>query len=644
MKKFFYFFLVLLVLFSFSSNVFVYAEENNIINYKELYQKSRIEEDLKGYVSNGESFDINNYQVDYSKDFSLIAFLEVGYNCLDDGELYFYLYNPKLLNINSISVNLGCGLDNKYMPNNFNKFYLDYVGSSGAIYKFSLLNNCYCLVNNCRYYNLSEIEIYTDNNIDILEIGTQFIFSGNMPKTSEDVNTLSCVTSDYDVLYLDLKDTYYRFDFVGSYETSQINSVYFSIPNYFLKKYGDIYSIDAEWYEYRTNPIVVSNNRDFVDYIKNNNYFNTNISSSKYGFGARTGEIYTLFLKKYKLYQTFYYDFTFNLPYKQVNKGGGKGNDYYFDIDTSAIYPKLNGVNWVFYAQNANDENYYLSTKTLKNYIDTFSNGNMFAYAPNKFASELLFDKYVDDNRVLGYNNETITNSNFLLVDSPTLDYGDKEFVSYCNKIYKEKYPAIVIDEIIKKIERKDIDVNKKDLPNNLYISKNPADIESFYDFCDSSLKEDSTPYLFRFANTNYMSAPLDLFVDGILQKNPAGFICRETMFLGFDIIKVDFKSQAVGVSLPNVTSISVAQKPVDIISPFQPPPNYPEEDLSGFNWKKLVFWVVLILVSVVLSILLIYGFISNPILVVKILLFPITLIFYLCKGVSLLISKIKKE
>ena len=167
MKKFFYFFLVLLVLFSFSSNVFVYAEENNIINYKELYQKSRIEEDLKGYVSNGESFDINNYQVDYSKDFSLIAFLEVGYNCLDDGELYFYLYNPKLLNINSISVNLGCGLDNKYMPNNFNKFYLDYVGSSGAIYKFSLLNNCYCLVNNCRYYNLSEIEIYTDNNIDI---------------------------------------------------------------------------------------------------------------------------------------------------------------------------------------------------------------------------------------------------------------------------------------------------------------------------------------------------------------------------------------------------------------------------------------------------------------------------------------------
>ena len=548
-----------------------------------------------------------------------------------------------MLNINFISVNLGCGLDNKYMPNNFKKFNLDYVSSNGAIYKFSLINNCYCLVNNYRYYNLSEIEIYIDNNIDVLELGTQFIFSGRMPKTINDVNTLSCSTSDYDVLYLDLKDSYYRFDFVGSFETAQINSVYFSIPNYFLEKYGDIYSIDAEWYEYRSNPIVVSNNLEFVEYIENNDYFNIDIPNSKYGFGVRTGERYTPFLS-HKLYLTYYYDFTFNLPYKQINKGGGKGNDYYFEIDSSAIYPKINGINWLFYSQNANDENYYLSSRTLKEYIDTYNKGDKFTYAPNKYCSELLFDKYVDDNRILGYNNETITNSNYLLVDSPTSDYGDKEFVDYCNKVYKEKYPAIVIDEIIKKIERKDIDVDKNDLPNNLYISKNPADIESFYDFCDSALKEDSTPYLFRFAKTNYMSAPLDLFVDGILQKNPAGFICRETMFLGFDIIKVDFKSQAVGLSLPNVTSISVAQKPVDIISPFQPPPNYPEEELSGFNWKKLVFWVVLILVSVVLTILLIYGFISNPILVVKILLFPITLIFYLCKGVYLLINKIKKE
>jgi len=210
--------------------------------------------------------DVKNYGVDESDDgIYLVALMESGYTgngFSEDAALYVYLYNPSLKQVSSSlmsTIMLATAYDSDGKPTAFRNYPLQIEGSTlNGLYIRAKVPISYAsfiyIKNGTRHYGVTEIELYEEGDyaVSSYKVGYVFKFLGTG-------DSLTCERESFLTITLDVGHTSYLTgdSALGAGYSNQIASVYFSIPEEIEERYGKLYSIDYEYYKYRTAPIML---------------------------------------------------------------------------------------------------------------------------------------------------------------------------------------------------------------------------------------------------------------------------------------------------------------------------------------------------------------------------------------------------
>lgn len=547
--------------------------------------------------------DIERIKAEYN-DMAIIEFVEYCYsdNVFRQGNygLYLYVYNPERKELSMRDgvnfVNMAVSYNDKGEPSNFENRSLQYLGRTSGeyeklFYKFKVKDAAeflpvqkeYSKSYGKRRYDLAGLQLRIMGEAASSDYGVSctYAYTGYAKGygTDETVeSTLKCAVTELETLRLDVKSVYYRpggFNGENTRNQDQLNSVYFSVPNSVLSKYGSITEIHSEWYEYRTKPIFVTGNKNVYDGLKS--YTGRDISfiydsgktfssAVKYGFAAGYGSDHN---------GTEYADYGYNL------------SDYY--PEGSLAHPngkRLTQLDWLFYV-NGNVDDLSVSSEELLTYARTQSVGK----------TDLIVDKYsrslfiedVGTNRTAGYNNVHIGADT--KYDLRNYNIGsslwDRLFGNYTSSFAEAKAIEAVTS------------VPMKADSGKLYIDD--VFMNDFISYVQTAQKKDETVYLFRFALTDYYSvqaynventkALFGIDVTSELDKN--AYLAFENVFLDFDIIDVTFCRDGVYTVIPAVSS------PIDVISDIAPPPDFDPVD------DGLPLWAIILIIAVAVIILL---------------------------------------
>lgn len=607
--------LIIAITFIFSvATMPVFAEEYTEIDVKN-FDNTNVLDDLKS----AENFDITQYPIDKKMDTFIVQNVVEYCYSYDETKrsnyaVYLYLYNPSLIEIDTTSydnkVQLAIGYDNDSKPNNYEKFSLKFCSVSNdadhkfLFYKFKIVDKRSTSDNktiaervnsNARRYDISGIELLTNGSVLSTDypVNKTYTFSGYAagygPDESILESTLQCQAEQLNTLKLNVEHTFYRTltSNKGADYQNQIDTVYFSVPNKYFENYGKLQRIKAEWYEYKTKPIVVTSNKDFydkalpyigeyigADYKKDIGY---TLSSSMY---AWTYNRYYLIkpedISNTGICGTLYYlfpceDIEKYDPYSDYTKSGILSNDLY---------------------------NYILEYNT------TYENGKL----PIKhgFISADLFEADIDDTRKVDnaagkiqqgycyYDFDADLDVKYL----GTWQQSNPNFIDNVNKwglfdtlfgnIPKEE--AINISPIVT-FDYNDLLMGAEDLVNKYYINYN--DVTKFKDYARAAQIKGEKVILFRFATSDYYNPQL------FLQKGTSGaeklgqaYLAQESVFFNFDIIQLTFRNN------DKYTVIPVVSSPIDIVDGITPPVNIKPDNKNIFT---IILTVTLLLIAVII-------------------------------------------
>ncbi len=473
--------------------------------------------------------------------------------------LTLYVYNASKTELSRFTgsnvISLAYKFDSDNKPLEYSNFKLKYISSleDNSIYKFAVLDSSKILqrafssqnfATGKRCYNVAGVQLLSVNDVNAkdFKIAKTFIYSG------EDKN----VTLDVlETIELELNDVWYRTksSSKGANYQNQVNSVYFAVPNHYFEKGFTLTGIKAEWYEYKTQPIIVLENDEKYNVLKN--YVGQDIG--KYNNDLK-------------------YSLTSGLS---VLDGSYIWYDYGYNVDTTfnalgttfQVYNHLTTLQYLFSTNGASYKDFDIESKVLKDYIYNYDASNVKGYLDikNGQVSADLFTSDVDDGRIKGYNVKTIS------VDDTfdLLDYNDSH--TWWNSVIDYGFFDTLFGNVPSEETRKNlspihiVDVNEdlKDLSKvgeNLLIDE--RFVNDFYTYVNDNLndEEPKTTCLFRFANTDYFSQELD---------SKDGYLAQETIFLDFDVIQLDFAKDDVKIVVP------VVSNPIDIVADVTPPVTY---------------------------------------------------------------------
>jgi len=545
-----------------------------------------------------------NYNINYpvnvnDTDIYILHMQEYGYTPngrAEDYALYFYIYNPSMKTLvysDYNQIQLASAWEN-YTPTKYTKYgYLSVVNASDddrfIKIKFDASkwksNTFFC--NNpdgSRSYTISGIELRSEyneansSNTGDYTVGYTFTFSGYSSS-----NNLSCKRSDITVIELQVNQTSYltgdsakeTHQLENGLYSNQINSVYFSIPNEYEKRFGNLYAIDYEYYKYRTAPIILIDNQN--DFENLDIYLNQNLSQMS-GFD-------------YKFYDKLYED-----PYVgQIQFG------YYWGTKKTTLLPGTYVYNQ--YPEVGTYQDYYTALLKRDNLKDR---NNFFISA---YELQLYFAQYavkMGGNETVNRSGKYIGSNNYW-GDLFDLDYFDKNYIRAEVDIDQEFSLSSLADTLptgvngfLKTLRKYGLDVafNKDKYDNSLdnvkYIEKvqksdipsddltasskfliHATDIPEFREFTEDSQKNNSNVYLLHYAiSDDYYFLALDS--EG-LEGNVA--MCQETVYLDFDIITLSFKNNK-----GSVTVIPVVSAPTDGFTGIENilPPPFGDSDGDG--------------------------------------------------------------
>jgi hypothetical protein len=351
------------------------------LNPDNEFDKTSVLADLQGSTVGGVPFSYADYPYDSDgtdRKLSVLNFTEYCFsyyaNAQSNYGLYVYLYNPQAFSFSRtlphvIELAVTYGFDG--LPATYEKFELRFLSvSSGAyaglFYKFRIIdrpsetdgrtilqrvvasvkgqNLSGIALGDCaRRYDISGLELRYDdafvngenrNKLVDHAIGGIYSFNGFASGYGPDSgagSTLDGDNLDIETISLDVKSTYWRTDNPsrGEYAEDQLTSVYFSVPDYYIDTYGDLYGIRAEWYEYKTTPIVVSSSGALNGYIPDRLGLSTVEDRS-----ADARHLYYNYIQGGS--EVSYWGWSWN-PYNIYNGAAGAGHDY------------LDKLYWFFY-------------------------------------------------------------------------------------------------------------------------------------------------------------------------------------------------------------------------------------------------------------------------------------------------------
>ncbi|MDR2090596.1 MAG: hypothetical protein LBP62_02965 [Clostridiales bacterium] len=454
-------------------------------------------------------------------------------------------------------------------------------------------------MDNCeRRYDISGIEFRYDNaaangvnknkSVDHA-VGGSYIFKGFASGYGADGyadSTLISSVTDMETVSLEVKDTYWRTDNPerGDYAEDQLTSVYFSVPDYYINTYGDLYGIRAEWYEYKTKPIVVSSSGALNNYIPGR-------------LGLSTAE--DLSDDARSLYYNYLFDGT-NIP-----TWWWAWNPYIIGIPGVNGGPYLDKLYWYFYSSDL-----VVKPSDIKNFLETdFARTEEYnTYLKDRFGNDLAFsdggqfirsvywDSAVDTGRTRGYNLYDFTVDDAYLSVGGTVNIKNIWNIIFGQdgKNYGTTFTNVkMIEDVTNFIP------NNDHYWDNLFISEDDYSVIQ-----NQAYTAGQHTYLFRFAQTSYDGFPLDIYKHEFyrpLDSHWSGqaYTVQTTDFFNFDIISLTFARDGVYRVIPAVSD------PIDVLPGLTPPTgifdvgDWWQELLEILKWVLGIILLILILYAV---------------------------------------------
>lgn len=435
-----------------------------------------------------------------------------------------------------------------------------------------------------RRYDVASIDVTFEGEKSPISysIGKTFKATGFCAGFTEDesaTSTLSITSEELEVIDLEVHPTQYLTgaDTAGENKQQMLSSVYFSIPQKYMENYGALTFLKAEWYEYRTTPIIVTDDDKYDDKIKsalgkvpksNNTALEPYLTDVDIGFciSERVGGSN----------QRNYYGWTFNLHDAQTA---------FSDREVLRIIPRLD---WLLRGENG-----FVSRAQVEAYAESYV-GNSYdekLVIGDKTYNANLFDSTVEEGHTRGYNVRTVDLRN----DEDYIDLKLKNTTSawqkFCNLFRKDdkKYASYLIEEGIAPI----LPVSKEDIydintvSDRLFISDREEEYLEFADFVSKETDAGNQPYLLRFSVNEYETHVLNYTKKGVggwdtTEKDFYGVIAP--VFLNFRVIHLGFVKET------EETIIPVVQTPIDIYPNLTPPPSAADNSTS----KKWIVWCII--------------------------------------------------
>lgn len=556
---------------------------------------SNVMDDLESSTVDGKPFDFRDYAFDESAETNVFAFAEYCYsfysNLQGNYGLYVYVHNPRGLtfNLRSLRNTIQFRAGEQEHSAKYSLLYLNQCEEQnyeGLFIKFKVIMTAeqkadiFANLNSAeRVYDVTEIELVTADTGEAQNyiVSTKYYYSGYAAGYGSDVNagsTLDIKSEQADTLHLKPQYTAYRPEGTNGkndYTQDSLHSVYFAVPNEFIKMYGEMSAVHARWLDAVLKPILVTGNQAAYNAISE--YIGKDITAD----GTDLGYFYLGVNRKYNVagLQTtgHSYGYSYNNPGFWSNNV--TTHDFYGDV-----------INTLYYVFNAGDgdnsaDNYTVSfedlTEELKKSKDLFG-GELV----NDKYSRAIFESVADEWTEKNIERETEYPLTSEIISQTWWEklWGNSHVES--SKQFDGIQAIYAVDT------ENDLKGTDYDISERLYISS--GDAQDLKDFCNAPENEDCTVYLFRYQTTDYISQEATLFEKGGLygwtEKDTNAYFFQETVNLDFDIIDVTFSNGEVDTVIP------VAMKPIDVV-PAATPPVYTTDDTSNIAWWAYVILVV---------------------------------------------------
>lgn len=601
--------LVLIVLFTtfFGTGVKSYASET--VDYP--FDETNVLDDLES----SEEFNLLEYPWDYTglvKGPGMINFVEwccsARSDKQDDYALYVYFYNPQNLDISTGSLSNTIQIASSYdttivtkesQPTGYDTYNLVYCNKSersnmeGLFYKFRVIDHVseksnggdgksiQQRVNSLeRRYDVSGIKL-ADVNGDVKEytIGGRFFFTGYAAGYGANEYADSTLkNSGYEpleTLSLEVNSTTYRTasSSKGDGYQNDITSVYFSVPNRYLKnaggaKVGNLQQIKAEWYEYKTKPMYVVTKTEAYNELKKHigeSFANKTYDANylKYGMGFGLTDTSTSALQVLRFKNGY-----------NVNLDGWTGNGITAPSMTSVyVNNAIDKINYIFLKDDLTAD-VVVSAKEIEEYIKNYKSSNTENLpVKNGTISADLVESYVDSGRTKGYNCHIFdANDTFNI-----LSYDDTH--SAWDKFWQYGFSKVETNDgrkniaPIEEVTSTALALSDSNLSDLLFV--NDGDVKTFKAFANAATAKDETPYIFHFAQTDYYSQNGAIVYDKGYYKNSAMY-ATSSVFLDFKIIHLTFEVEGEYKTIP------VVQNPLDIYTDITPTPGASSNNDNG--------------------------------------------------------------
>ena len=545
--------------------------------------------------------------------------------------LFVYLWNPARLEIVPHSpqntIQMATRYDANGRPDLYSKLPLRFLSRStgnvaGLFYKFeiviegehraSLMARLSANMDN-RQYDISGIELTLRPNFVVRDfyIGRTYRFRGFARGHGELPNTESTLEVQVDglrTISLNVHPTWYRTltsDRGAGYQ-HQVNSVWFSVPNYILEEYGRLQRIMAEWWEFQTQPIIVTSRRSLYDRYR---------PIVGQHVGRQNNLRYMLALN--------YWESGIGL----LDPPSFWGADWVFNPVTRLSGSNMNfgatHANFIYYLFHVNNIERYentgrpigrISSEQLADWIFNYNASNKHGWLPvagDRQISADLFTDTIDAHRIAnginrGHNlleidaRHTFNLPSFWGDGSPS---GWDRFVSWFTG---RPLPPTELSQYnitpIQDVSQSNMSMTNAQLSRHYLVRV--EDIPALRSAQTNAQANNETLFLFRFAVTDYFSNWLTIINRdssnwiGIPQNqviNSQAFKAQQTIFLDFDIIQLTFYGEFGYIVIP------VVSDPIDVIGDVTPPTLDPPRTPDWLAWFRALLALILLILLLVL-------------------------------------------
>ena len=603
-----------------------YAESSGIIEF----DRTAVLDDLQGMTLDGKPFDVADYPANPYGELTPLTFVEYCYsqyvNAGDVYGLYIYLWNPAYFKIDEAHVmnelTMAVEFNERDDPSKYQEFKLRFCSKTadGMFYKFKIIdsnNVMLSVVENYakghsgqRKYYVGEVELVTvgDTSASPYKVGKQYVYEGFSEGYGDSEHfPLTMKSLGIDTLQTNLGYAFYRPDGAVaeySYTQNQLNSVFFSVPNSMIKKYGVLSAVHMSWYEYLTKNIFVVKDNAVIE--KLSGYIGEKINPYD------PDVFYTL---------AGCYDTSLG------SEVGGKDMASITYNNYSPFCFSSNSLDILYYLFDLDDfKDGTIASGDLLKYIQTYSGSG--EKLNDKYYKE-LFEDYVEEGRTYGFNEFTVKPDDDINLLNYTFssEWWQLGWGTHTDNSYKD------IDAIVE-VKPEDFVGTTKSICEKLLIDESCySEFKKAYDTAVND-QDKRTLFLIRFGVTNYTSYPLTVLKKSTLgysKVDSSGYCAQQTAFLDLDVIDVTFRDEN-----EVETVIPVVARPIDGIGSLTKPIDYDGNKNSG--WVKAFIALILLVLLVVIICVACPSLIP---VIIKVLLLPFRLIGAIFKAIK---SMVKRE